>query len=59
MVEGYSFLRVHNSYLINLNEIDKYFKGDGGYLVMTDGSVIDVSRSKKDILLSKLRHDKT
>lgn len=59
MVEGYSFLRVHNSYLINLNEIDKYFKGDGGYLVMTDGSNIDVSRSKKDVLLSKLRHDRT
>ena len=55
MLEEYSFLRVHNSYLVNLNEIDKYVKGEGGYLVMTDGSSIDVSRSKKDILLNKLR----
>ena len=55
MLEDYSFLRVHNSYLVNLNEIDKYVKGEGGYLVMTDGSNIDVSRSKKEILLNKLR----
>ena len=59
MLEEYSFLRVHNSYLINLNEIEKYFKGDGGYLVMTDGSSIDVSRSKKDILLNKLRPNRS
>ena len=47
LLEEYSFLRVHNSYLVNLNEIDKYIKGEGGYLMMTDGSTIDVSRSKK------------
>ena len=55
MLEEYPFLRVHNSYLINLNEIDKYVKGEGGYLVMSDGSTIDVSRSKKETLLNKLR----
>jgi two-component system, LytTR family, response regulator len=55
LLEDYSFLRVHNSYLVNLNEIDKYIKGEGGYLVMSDGSNIDVSRSKKEILLNKLR----
>ncbi|HZI54603.1 MAG TPA: LytTR family DNA-binding domain-containing protein [Chitinophagaceae bacterium] len=55
MLEEYSFLRVHNSYLVSLNEIEKYVKGEGGYLVMTDGSAIDVSRSKKETLLNKLR----
>jgi len=55
MLEEYHFLRVHNSYLVNLNEIDKYVKGEGGYLVMTDGTNIDVSRSKKEVLLLKLR----
>jgi two-component system, LytTR family, response regulator len=59
MLEEYSFLRVHNSYLINLNEIDKYIKGEGGYLVMTDGSTIDVSRSKKEILMNKLRPNRS
>ena len=59
MLEEYSFLRVHNSHLVNLNEIDKYIKGEGGYLVMTDGSTIDVSRSKKEILLNKLRPNRS
>jgi len=55
MLEENSFLRVHNSHLVNLNEIEKYVKGEGGYLLMTDGSTIDVSRSKKELLLNKLR----
>jgi two-component system LytT family response regulator len=29
-------------------------KGEGGYLVMSDGSNIDVSRSRKEELLKKL-----
>jgi two-component system LytT family response regulator len=56
MLEDYSFLRVHHSYLINLNEIEKYIKGDGGYLIMSDGSNIDVSRSRKEVLMKKLQH---
>lgn len=54
MLEDYSFLRVHHSYLVNLNEVEKYIKGEGGYLLMSDGATIDVSRSKKEILLKKL-----
>ena len=54
MLEDYSFLRVHHSFLVNLNEIDKYIKGDGGYLIMCDGSNIDVSRSRKEILMKKI-----
>ena len=37
MLEDYSFLRVHHSYLVNLNEVEKYIKGEGGYLIMSDG----------------------
>ena len=59
MLEEYSFVRVHNSHLVNLNEIEKYIKGEGGYLVMTDGSTVDVSRSRKDILLNKLRPNRS
>lgn len=45
------FLRVHNSYMINLNEVTKYVRGEGGYLVMSDGSSVNVSRSRKNALL--------
>lgn len=46
-----SFLRVHHSYIVNLNEVTKYVRGEGGYLVMTDGTTINVSRSRKDALM--------
>jgi two-component system, LytTR family, response regulator len=55
LLEEYSFLRVHHSNLVNLNEVHKYIKGEGGYLVMSDGSSINVSRSRKEGLLRKLQ----
>jgi two-component system, LytTR family, response regulator len=55
ILDDYSFIRVHNSHLVNLNEVDKYVKGEGGYLMMSDGSSVDVSRSRKDTLLTKLQ----
>jgi two-component system LytT family response regulator len=45
------FLRVHHSYLVNLNEVKRYIRGEGGYLVMSDDSTVNVSRSRKDALL--------
>jgi two-component system, LytTR family, response regulator len=54
LLEDHSFVRVHRCYLVNLNEVDKYIKGEGGYLLMTDGSSVDVSRSKKEILMKRL-----
>jgi len=50
----YSFIRVHRCYLANLNEIEKYVRGEGGYLVMSDGTSIDVARNKKEVLMKKL-----
>lgn len=54
MLEQHSFIRVHRFNLVNLNEIEKYIKGDGGYLVMSDGTSIDVAKNKKEVLLKKL-----
>jgi two-component system LytT family response regulator len=55
LLEDYSFIRVHHSHLINLNEVYKYIKGEGGYLLMSDGASINVSRSKKEGLLRRLQ----
>lgn len=55
MLEDHYFLRVHHSHLVNLNEIRKYIRGEGGNLVMSDGSLVDVSRAKKEVLLKNLR----
>jgi two-component system, LytTR family, response regulator len=58
MLEEHRFLRVHHSYLVNLDEIKKYFRGEGGILQMSDGSSVDVSRGKKELLMKKLLPDK-
>jgi len=46
-----SFIRVHHSNIVNLNEIHKYIRGEGGYLIMSDGATVNVSRSRKDALM--------
>lgn len=48
------FIRVHHSSVVNLNEISKYSKGEGGYVTMSDGAVVSVSRRKKDELMKWL-----
>jgi len=59
MLEDAPFVRVHHSHIVNLNEIEKYVKGEGGYLLMSDGSTVDVSRSRKELLLKKLQPGKS
>lgn len=54
LLEAYPFIRIHHSHIVNINEVEKYIKGEGGYLVMSDGSSINVSRSRKELLLKKL-----
>jgi two-component system LytT family response regulator len=55
MLTDYRFLRVHHTYLVNLLEVKKYKRGEGGTLTMSDGSSVDVSRSRKDELLKMLQ----
>ena len=54
ILEDKNFFRVHNSYLINLQHIQKYIKGEGGYVILSDGSHVDVSRRKKEEFLKIL-----
>lgn len=46
-LSGPDFCRVHSSYLININHIKKYVRGDGGYLVMDDDTTISISRNRR------------
>ncbi|MEP7170074.1 MAG: LytTR family DNA-binding domain-containing protein [Bacteroidota bacterium] len=54
MLTDYNFFRVHNSHLINLSYIKNYVKGKGGYVVLTDGSEIEVSSRRKEAFMKKL-----
>jgi two-component system, LytTR family, response regulator len=51
----YNFFRIHKSYVINLIHIKKYTKGEGGVVMMSDGSEIDVARRIKDAFLKKIQ----
>lgn len=48
----YSFVRIHKSYLVNINSITKYKRGKGGSVLVSNGKEILVSASKKANLLS-------
>lgn len=48
LLSGHNFMRVHNSHIINLNEIKRMLKTDGGYAVMSDGSNIIISPKRKE-----------
>ncbi|MEM7104664.1 MAG: LytTR family DNA-binding domain-containing protein [Bacteroidota bacterium] len=55
LLHGFPFFRTHRSFLINLNFIKKYQRGEGGGIViMEDGCEIPVSRRKKAAFLEKL-----
>lgn len=55
ILEPYGFFRVHNSHLINLALVTEYLKGEGGQVKLSDGSVVDVSRRRKEEFLGVLR----
>jgi two-component system LytT family response regulator len=55
LLEDYQFFRIHNSHLINLNEIEKYKKADGGSVLMSDGSTISISESRRQEFLNLIR----
>lgn len=54
LLGNYGFFRVHQSHLINMKHIKRYIKGDGGQVEMEDGSMVEVSRRKKDEFMLSL-----
>ena len=54
IINSTNFFRVHNSYLVNLQYVKEFVKGDGQYLVLENKIKVPVSRSKKEELLQLL-----
>ncbi|MCD4773247.1 MAG: LytTR family DNA-binding domain-containing protein, partial [Bacteroidales bacterium] len=51
MLSDFGFYRVHKSYLININYIERFEKAEGGYVILTDENKIPVASRKRDELL--------
>jgi two-component system LytT family response regulator len=53
-LDSFNFLRVHQSFLINMEHLKSYHRSDGGFVEMINGDHISVSRSRKQELHSRL-----
>jgi len=57
MLSDHNFFRIHQSHLINLNFLKNYTRGRGGYVELTDGTVLDVSARRKSEFLKRMSVD--
>lgn len=55
LLKDSTFLRVHKSFLVNLLHVREYLRGEGGFVIMSDGAEIEVSRRKKEVFLLKVK----
>lgn len=53
----FGFFRIHNHVIINIREVMRYVRGDGGHVIMTDGEKVDVSRRKKTEFLAWIQQN--
>lgn len=51
LLDDERFFRTHQSHLIHLNKIKRYARGEGGYLIMNDESIVSVARGMREKLL--------
>ncbi len=54
LLDNTDFFRVHKSHMINLNFVERYLRGEGGFVVMADGAEVSVSKMMKSELLERL-----
>lgn len=54
ILQPYTFLRVHHSHLVNLQQVVRYVKTDGGFVETSDGVQVPISRQRKEQILALL-----
>lgn len=55
LLEDSNFVRIHKSYLVNIEYIKEYVRGEGGSVILTGGQEVEVSRRKKDLLMRRMK----
>ncbi len=48
------FQRIHHSTVVNVSYISQFLRTDGGYIVLTNGEKLSVSKAKKEMLMARL-----
>lgn len=52
LLTDHGFFRLHNSYMVNMKEVKKMIRADGGYAVMNDDAMVAISPKKKEEFLA-------
>ena len=52
------FFRIHRSHLINLKNVNRYLKTDGGVIELMDKTLLPVSNKYKDELLNRILYNR-
>ena len=55
LLEDCNFVRIHKSYAVNLEHVKEYVRGEGGSVILSNGHEVEVSRRKKDILMTRMK----
>lgn len=55
LLQEHLFYRIHKSHLINLKHLNRYVRGEGGSVIMSNGNEVEVSRRSKEGFLMKLK----
>lgn len=55
MLEDSGFVRTHKSFLVNLEHVKEYVRGEGGSVILSNTHEIEVSRRKKDLLMTRMK----
>ena len=51
---SHNFSRIHKSHMVNLDHLESYTRGDGGYVTMKNDKTINVSRSRREAFLRQV-----
>lgn len=56
LLSVHNFIRPHKSHLINMRYVKSFLRNDGGCILMSDGSLIPVSRRKREKVINMLHN---
>lgn len=53
-VRGFSFMRVHHSFIINLHHVSRFVKEEQGIIIMKDDAAVPLSKTKRNDFMTWL-----
>ncbi len=55
LLQDYPFVRIHQSHLVNLRQVARYIKSEGGYVLLKDQTRLRVASNRRDHFLTSMQ----